>query len=94
MALGLLIVKVLLTSAFYVAGSMKVMKPKSELAEKMAWVDDFSDTAVKSIGIYELLAAAAIALPLITKVPTIATQIGSGALAILMVGAAFTHFRR
>jgi len=37
------VVQGLLAISFLMAGGMKMMKPKSEIEEMMAWAKDFSD---------------------------------------------------
>ena len=44
MNIALWIVSGLLALAFLMAGGMKASQPKSALADRMGWVNDFSDT--------------------------------------------------
>ena len=94
MNVALWIVQGLLAVAFLMAGSMKVMKPKEELAGRMEWVNDFSAGAVKTIGILEILGALGLILPLATGILPWLTPVAAVGLALTMIGAAITHGRR
>ena len=78
MNVALWIVQILLAPAFLMAGGMKLMQPKETLAEKMGWVEDFSQNTIRVIGSLEVLGA-------------ILAAVG---LAATMVGAIITHVRR
>ena len=88
------IISGLLALAFLAAGGMKAMQPKANLAENMAWVEDFSDTQVKGIGILEILGAIGLILPMLTGIAPILTPIAAIGLVLTMIGAAITHIRR
>lgn len=57
-------------------------------------MDDFSPTQVKLIGLYEIVCALAVGLPLFTMISPLSILAGSAGLVLLMLGAAYTHFRR
>ena len=88
------IVQILLAVMFVMAGTMKVMRPKAQLADKMGWVDDFSDQQVKGIGILEILGGVGLILPAALNILPILTGVAAVGLALTMVGAAITHIRR
>jgi uncharacterized membrane protein YphA (DoxX/SURF4 family) len=88
------IVQGLLAAAFLASGAMKVSQPKQKLVDMMGWPADFSDNAVKGIGLAELLAAIGLILPAATGIATWLTPLAAVGLAVLMVGAAATHYRR
>ena len=48
----------MLAIAFFGAGVAKLTQPKEKLHERMAWVEDFSPSTIKMIGVLEILAAA------------------------------------
>jgi uncharacterized protein YjeT (DUF2065 family) len=45
-----------LALVFLTAGVTKLTQPKAKLAATLAWVEDFSDTQVRGIGLVELVA--------------------------------------
>jgi uncharacterized membrane protein YphA (DoxX/SURF4 family) len=89
------IVAGILAAAFLGAGLMKIGQPKKKLAESgMGWTDEFSDGAVKAIGVLEVLGALGLILPAVFDVATVLVPIAATGLALLMLGAAVTHARR
>ena len=91
---ALWIVQGLLAFAFMMAGVMKTTQPKEKLAENMGWVEDFSATQVKGIGILELLAAVGLILPMALDILPILTPLAAVGLGLTMIGASLTHIRR
>lgn len=79
---------------FILAGSMKATQNKGKLRARMGWVDDFTDIQVRLIGIAELLGGLGLILPGLTKILPILTPVAAACLAIIMVGAVYTHIRR
>jgi uncharacterized membrane protein len=88
------IVQGLLAAGFLVAGAMKFSQPKQKLVEMMGWPADFSENTVKGIGVAELLAAIGLILPAATGIATWLTPLAAVGLALLMIGAMATHYRR
>jgi uncharacterized membrane protein YphA (DoxX/SURF4 family) len=88
------VLQILLALAFLLAGVIKVSQPRQKLAASMGWVEDFSDTGVRTIGALELLAGVALLLPAVTGVATVLVPLAAVGLALLMLGAAATHRRR
>ena len=86
--------QILLALAFLLAGMIKVSQPRQKLAASMGWVEDFSDTGVRTIGALEILAGVGLLLPAVTGVATVLVPLAAVGLALLMVGAAATHRRR
>lgn len=84
----------LLAAAFGMAGVMKVMQPKEKMAEKMAWVNDFTASQIRSIGIVEILGAIGLILPAATGILPWLTPLAAVGLVLTMIGAARTHVRR
>ncbi len=93
MNIALWVVQVLLALVFLMAGSMKALKPKAELAEKMEWVNDYSDNTVKLIGVLEILGAIGVVLPAATGILPWLTPLAAVGLVLTMIGAAITHAR-
>jgi uncharacterized membrane protein YphA (DoxX/SURF4 family) len=94
MEIALWIVQGLLAVAFGMVGFMKVSKPKLELAGKMAYVEDFSQNTIRTIGILEILAAIGLILPFAFGILPILTPLAGVGLVLTMIGAALTHNRR
>jgi uncharacterized membrane protein YphA (DoxX/SURF4 family) len=94
MNIALWIVQILLAIAFLMAGAMKAMRPKETLAERMAWVEDFSQNQVRGIGILEALGAIGLVLPALTGILPILTPLAAVGLVLTMIGAIITHIRR
>jgi len=63
MNIVLWIVQGLLAAAFLMFGGMKLMKSKEELAERMGWVEGFSQNTIRGIGLLEVLGAIGLILP-------------------------------
>ena len=85
----------LLAVVFLAAGTMKLTQPKAKLAATgQGWVEDFSDNAVKGIGLLEVLAAIGLILPAALDIAPVFVPLAATGLALMMVGAAITHARR
>jgi len=88
------VVQALLALAFGAAGFGKLLRPKEQLRERMGWVDDFSQGAVRFIGAVEVLGAIGLILPALTGVATWLTPTAAAGLVVVMLGAIATHLRR
>ena len=84
----------ILAAVFLMAGGMKLMMPKEKLKEQMGWVEEFTDTQVKAIGVAEVAAAVGLVLWWAIDVAAVLTPLSAGGLVLLMVGAVMTHLRR
>ena len=91
---ALWIIQGLLAAAFLIAGFTKATQPKEKLAEKMAWVEDYSANIVKLLGGLEVLAAIGLIVPPLVGIAPILTPLAAAGLVITMVGAALAHQRR
>jgi uncharacterized membrane protein len=94
MGIALWVTQGLLAVAFLTAGATKLAQPKEKLAKNMAWVEDFSQSAVRLIGAVEVLAAIGVVLPALTGILSWLTPVAALGLAVTMVGAILTHLRR
>jgi uncharacterized membrane protein YphA (DoxX/SURF4 family) len=94
MGIALWVVQVLLALAFLGAGATKLSQPKEKLLKNMAWVEDFSQPAVRLIGAAEVLGAIGVVVPALTGVLPWLTPLAALGLVLLMLGAALTHLRR
>ena len=88
------IVQILLGLAFLMAGAMKATQPRTKLAQNMGWVNDFSDTQVRIIGVLEFLAGVGLILPMLTNILPVLTPLAALGLVLTMIGAIITHIRR
>ena len=98
MNLALWILQGLLAVAFLMAGLMKASKSKEALkeqgGERMAWVDDVSDSNLRLIGILEVLAGIGLILPQLTGILPWLTPLAAVGLVLTMIGAITLHVRR
>lgn len=88
------VVQIILALGFFMAGAMKLTQSRAKLAPQMGWVEDFSDTQVKEIGLVEIVAAAGLILPAATGIAPVLTPVAAAGLVIVMISAAATHLRR
>jgi putative oxidoreductase len=77
---------------FIMAGIVKSTQSKEKLSTRMPWVNDYSATQVKLIGLSELLGGIGLILPWYLGIVPILTPIAAVGLAIIMVLAAVYHF--
>ncbi len=84
----------ILAIIFMMAGAMKLMKTKSELAEKMDWVEDFSQSTIRLIGAAEVMGTVGLILPALTGIAPILTPFAASGLAVITMGAMVVHLRR
>ncbi len=83
-----------LAVTFAGVGLLKLTRSRTELANAMEWVNDFSDTTVKTIGALELLAAVGLVLPALSGVATVLVPLAAVGLMLLMIAATVIHQRR
>ncbi|MDX6743423.1 DoxX family protein [Actinocorallia sp. A-T 12471] len=78
------------------AGASKLVQTKEKILEnpKMGWANDFSQPAIRLIGLAEVAGALGLVLPWAFDVLPVLTPIAGYCLAALMVGAAVVHIRR
>jgi uncharacterized membrane protein YphA (DoxX/SURF4 family) len=91
---ALWIVQGLLAAAFLMAGMMKVAKSKDELAERMGWVEGFSEGTIRAIGALEVAGAIGLILPGVAGVATVLVPLSAVGLGLIQVGAIVVHSRR
>lgn len=94
MIIALWVVQVMLALMFAMAGFSKVSKSKDELAPRMAYVEDFSPSAIRLIGALELVGAVGLVAPLLLGMGPVLTAWAGVGLALVMIGAIATHARR
>jgi uncharacterized membrane protein YphA (DoxX/SURF4 family) len=85
---------VLLGLAFAGSGLLKLTTSRERMAAAdMGWVEDFSDAAVRGIGVLEVAAALGLVLAPFVGLPWLVPVAAIG-LMLLMLGAAYVHYRR
>ncbi|MEO0559341.1 MAG: DoxX family protein [Bacteroidota bacterium] len=94
MNVALWIVQGLVALAFAAAGVMKLTQSKDAMRDKMPFVDDFSDGAIRLIGLLEVLGAVGVVLPWLLGVSPWLTPLAALGLALTMLSAAVVHIRR
>jgi VIT1/CCC1 family predicted Fe2+/Mn2+ transporter len=93
---ALWIVAGLLAVAYLVGGTVKIIMPKEKLAAFPGggWAEDFSAGAIKAIGALEVLGAVGLILPAAVGIAPVLVPLAAVGLALLMVGALITRYRR
>ncbi len=78
------------------AGASKLVRSKEKILENpnMGWANDFSQSAIKLIGLAEVAGALGLVLPWALDILPVLTPVAGYALAALMIGAAGVHIRR
>ncbi len=86
----------LLGAMMLMAGGMKVAQGKDKLLgdPRMAWVEDFSDSTIRTIGLLEVAAAVGLVLPWALDIAPVLTPLAALGVLALMIGAMLTHRRR
>ena len=96
MNIALWVVAGLLFVAFLAAGVPKLVGGKAKIAAnpQMAWSADFSDVAIRGIGLAEVLGALGLILPPVFQLWMPLTAAAALGLSALMAGGVATHIRR
>jgi len=84
----------LLAAMFMMTGAMKLVTKKEAVADTMGYVNDFTQNQLYGIGVLELMGAAGLILPGLTGILPVLTPLAAVGLAVIMIGAFFTHLRR
>ena len=75
-------------------GLVKLTKPREELVDKMAFMEDFTDGPIKAIGALEVLAAVGLILPGITGIAPVLVPLAAIGITLIQTGAVIVHARR
>ena len=96
MNLILWIVTVVLSTAFWASGIIKLSmsKDRIETSPGGGWVEDFSANSVTGIGVLEILAAVGLIVPAVLDVAPVLVPLAAVGLGLMMIGAMITHLRR
>lgn len=84
----------LMALLFLVTGALKLALPKERLVNQMGWVESASQQVVRLIGAAEILGAMGLILPSLTGIMPWLTPLAAAGLALTMIGATLTNFRR
>lgn len=92
---ALWILQAFLALVFLVSGGIKLLGTR-ETMKRMGWayIEDFTDTQLKLVGVAELLGAIGVILPAATDIAPVLTPIAATGLALLLAGALVMHLRR
>lgn len=85
------ILQIVLALMFLMAGTFKTFSPIPELAVRMPWVNDFSESMVRFIGFSQLLGGIGLLLPSLLRIKPILSVWAGFGLALVMICAAFYH---
>ena len=92
------ILQAVLAGIFLMAGSIKLMKSRAEIAaaqpERMGWLDHVSDGTARLAGGAEVLGALGLILPAVTGIVPVLVPLAAAGLAATMILAAIFHSRR
>lgn len=78
-------IQVLLAAMFLMAGIMKTTQSKGKLLKLFPWVNDFSVSTVRFIGLSELLGGIGLIIPWLTGIVPILTPISALGICLIMV---------
>ena len=80
---------------FLVVGGMQVFLGKDEVVQRLGgWAHGHPDLGLKFIGLAEIVAGAAMVLPLAYVIPTGLDMVAAAVIILLMGGSVFEHARR
>jgi DoxX-like family len=92
MNLTLWIIAGVLAAVFTASGLMKLLLAKQKLiASGFAWAQNLSPTAIRRIGVAEVLAAKGLILPAVLHIVPILVPVAAAGLVLVMAGAAIVH---
>jgi uncharacterized membrane protein YphA (DoxX/SURF4 family) len=95
MNLALWIIAIVLAVGFTASGLLKIFRGKEQLvASGMGWAQDFSPSAIRLIGVAEILGAIGLVVPAAVHIAPILVPLAAVGLALVMIGAAAVHARR
>lgn len=86
---------IILAAAFLMGGLVKAFASRDQQKEMgLLFVDDFSENTIRLIGGLEILAVVGLIVPALLDMGTIFVPLAATGLALIMVGAAWVHYRR
>lgn len=94
MDVALWVAQGLLALIMLMAGLPKIGQPREKMLDRMAFVEDFTDGPIRTIGILEVLAAVGLILPGLTGIAPILVPLAAVGVALIQTGAIVVHVRR
>lgn len=96
MNLSLWAVAGLLSALFAYSGGTKLVGGKVKISAnpQMGWAQDYTDAAIRGIGLAELLGGLGLVLPPVFQLWEVLTPVAALGLTAVMAGAIVTHARR
>jgi len=91
---ALWIAQIVLAMGIGMAGWVKVARPKTELQDRLAWMQDYPQSTIRIIGLLELAAAVGLVVPTASGFLPILTPWAAIGVGILMVLVMVVHARR
>lgn len=88
------IVTVVLAVLTFIPGIVKITQPRERLIGNMAWVQDFSQNQLRTIGTLEVAGAVGLVVPGVVGLALFLVPVAALGIALLQVGAIITHVRR
>jgi hypothetical protein len=87
------IAQVAVAALFALAGTVKLVLSREQLAPKMHWAAGWPRERIKLLGLAEVAGAVGLVAPAATGIATALTPVAAVCLAVLMMGAVRTHQR-
>jgi uncharacterized membrane protein YphA (DoxX/SURF4 family) len=94
MNLALWIVAGVLSVAYFIGGSAKLIMSKEKYAAYSPWAEDFSAGNIRAFGALEVLAAVGLILPAALDIAPVLVPVAALGLMLYMAGATTTRIRR
>jgi putative oxidoreductase len=92
---ALWIIQGLLAAMFAMAGTTKMTQSKIKLEKQFPWVNDFSLSTVRFIGVSELVGAIGLILPWLTRVAPVLTPVSAlGFCSIMVLATNMVHLKK
>jgi archaellum biogenesis protein FlaJ (TadC family) len=90
----LIIVQIILGLNFLFMGFMKLTAPFDKLVKLIGWPEDYNMKIVKFFGVFEMLGALGVLLPLIVEGTNFVVPLAATGLGFIMAGSMWVHLRR
>jgi hypothetical protein len=87
------VLQAILAAVFLATGLNKLIQSKAGMIRMSHWWESYPAGVIKWLGVADLLGAAGILLPWATGIARVLTPLAAIGLAVVLVGAAATHWR-
>jgi hypothetical protein len=88
------LLQIVLALVFLALGLLMLTRSRERLLRVAGWVEDFPEGVVRTIGVLELLAAAALVLPGVLGAAGVLVSVAALGSVVLLIGAIVTHLLR